>query len=50
MASLPQYGNYGAINKTDTTKMVYYVIKIFSEVYTLQEDTACDGKILQLVN
>ena len=29
MASLVQYGKYGSLNTTDTTTMVYYVIKNF---------------------
>ena len=36
---LVQTGKYSSINKTDTTTMVYYVIKLLSEAYTLQEDT-----------
>ena len=45
MAVLVQTVKYGAINTTDTTTMVYYVIKFMLEPYTLQEETICDGKI-----
>ena len=31
MALLVQYGKYGAMNKTDTTTMGYYVIKFVSD-------------------
>ena len=46
MASLVQYGKYGAINTTDTSAMVYYAIKFVLEESTLQEYTACDGQII----
>ena len=36
MSALMQTGNYGAINKTYTTKMGYYLIKFLSETDTLQ--------------
>ena len=49
MAALVQTGQYGAINTTYTTTMGYYVIKLFSETYTLQEDTSFDGKIIKTV-
>ena len=42
MASLVQYGRYGAINTTYTTTIGYYVIKLVLEDYTLQEDTTPD--------
>ena len=45
MAALVETGKYGAINKTDTTKMGYYVIKFLSEDYTWQEGSTCDGQI-----
>ena len=45
MAALEKMGNCDAINTIDTPKMGYYVIKLFSEAYTLQEDTTCNGKI-----
>ena len=44
-ASLDQYGKYGTINTTETPTKIYYVIKFFSEAYTLQDDTTCDGQI-----
>ena len=45
MDALVQTGKYGAINTTYITKMGCYVIKLFSEAYTIQEDTTCNGKI-----
>ena len=45
MALLVQYDKYGSMNTTYSTKMGYYVINCFSQAYTLQEDTTCDGKI-----
>ena len=45
MDVLLKTGKYGAINKKDTITMGYYVIKIFSESYTLQEDTTCYVKV-----
>ena len=44
MASLVQYGKYGAINTYDTTTDGYYVIKFISESYTLQNNTTIYGK------
>ena len=38
MSSLVKTGKYGALNKTGTTTMGYYVIKFISEAYTLQEE------------
>ena len=46
MASLVQYGKYGAIKTTDTSRMGYYIIKFVSEAYTLQEDTTHDRQII----
>ena len=46
MASLVQSSKYGAINTIGTSTMGYYVIKFFSEAYTLQDYTTCDGKII----
>ena len=45
MAALVQTGKYGAINITNTSTVVYYVIKLLSEAYKLQEYTTCDRKI-----
>ena len=45
MALLFQSSKHGAINKTDSTTMGYYVINFVSEAYTLKKDTTCDGKI-----
>ena len=36
MASLVESGKYGAIDTTDTTTNVFYVIMFTSEAYTLQ--------------
>ena len=44
MASLFQPGNYDAINKADTKTNGFYVIKLISEEYTLQNNTTIDGK------
>ena len=46
MASLVQYGKYGAMNTTDTSTMGCYVIKLVSEAYTLKDDTTCDRKFI----
>ena len=37
---------YGAINTYDTTTNEFYVIKFLSEVYTLQNNTTIDGKVI----
>ena len=34
------------MNTTDTSEMGYYVIQFFSEAYTLQDETTCNGKII----
>ena len=44
MASLVQSGKYGALNKTHFTTVGYCVNKLFSEAYTLHEDTTRDCK------
>ena len=44
MDALLQTVQYGNINTSDTTTMGYYVVKLLSEAYTLQEDTTCDVK------
>ena len=46
MASLVEYGKYGAINTTDTSTHGFYVIMFTSGAYTLQENTKTDGKII----
>ena len=38
MATLLQKGQYVAINTTDTSTMIYYVVKFMSEPYTLHEE------------
>ena len=45
MSSLVQYGKYGAINKTYTSIMGYYMIKYVSDAYNLQYDITCDWQI-----
>ena len=46
MASLAESGKYVAINKTDTTTNVFYVIMFPSEAYILQDNTTIDGHII----
>ena len=43
--TLVKTDEYGAINTTDTATMGYYVNKIMSETYKLQEETMCKGQI-----
>ena len=45
-ASLVKSGKYVAINTSDTTTNVFYVIKLISEAYTLQNNTKIDGQII----
>ena len=45
MAALLQTSKRGAINTTDTATRRYYVIKLMSEPYKLQEEKMCNGKI-----
>ena len=44
MAALAKTGKYCVINKIDTNRMEYYVIKFMSEAYTLHKETEFDGK------
>ena len=44
MSALVQSGKYGAINTTDPTKMGYYVVKLSSETYKLQDEKQLTGK------
>ena len=46
MAALVQSGMYGAINTYDTPTNGLYVIKLLSEVYTLQKNTIIDGQVI----
>ena len=46
MASLVEYGKYGATNTTDTTTNGFYAIMFTPEAYTLQDNTTIDGKII----
>ena len=46
MASLVESSKYGAINTTNTTTKIFYVIMFTSEAYTLQDNKITDGKIL----
>ena len=46
MASLVEWGKYGAINTTDTAKNGFYVIIFTSEAYKLQDNTTIDEKII----
>ena len=46
IASLVESGTYGAINTTDASTNVFYVIMFTSGAYTLQENKTIDGKII----
>ena len=46
MALLVESGEYESINTTDTENNVFYVIMFTSEVYTIQDNTTIDGKII----
>ena len=46
MASLVQYGKYGAINTSHTAKNRFYVIMFISEAHTLKNNTTIDGKMI----
>ena len=46
MALLVESGKYGAINTTDTSTNVFYVILFTSGAYTLQENTKIYGQII----
>ena len=46
MASLFQSGMYGAFNTDDNTSNGFYVIKFFSEEYTLKNNTTIDGQVI----
>ena len=45
MASLVQSRKYGAINTTDTSTNVFYIIMFKSEAYKLHDNKTIDGKI-----
>ena len=49
MASFVQLGKCGAINAAYTITMGYYVIKVISEPYTLQEDQTTNGQVINTV-
>ena len=46
VALLVESGKYGAINTTGTKTNVFFVIMFASEAYTLQDNTAIEGKII----
>ena len=46
MALLVQPGMYGAINTNSTTENGFYVIKLISEAYKLQNNTTIDGTFI----
>ena len=50
MDSLVQSGMYDAINKHYTTTNGFYVIRLISEAYTLQNNTKFMDKLFLLVN
>ena len=45
MSPLVQSVKCGSTNTTHSTTISYHMTKFFSEAYTLDEDTPCDGKI-----
>ena len=45
-ASLVESGKYGAINTTDTSTNVFYVIMFKTGAYTHQKNTTIDGQII----
>ena len=45
-ASLVESGKYGAIHTTDTKTNYFCFIMFTLEVYTLQDNTTIDGKII----
>ena len=49
MTALVQYGKYGAINTSETSTNLFYVIMFTSEAYTLQNNTTIDGQIITSV-
>ena len=46
MAQLVESVTYGDIETTDTTTHGFYVIMFTSDVYTLQDTTKIDGRII----
>ena len=46
MDSLFQSVKYGAINKTDTSTNIFYVIMFTSGANTIQKNTTIDGQII----
>ena len=46
MASLVKSVNYVAMNTIDKSTMGYYVIKLVSETYNLQEYNTCNRQII----
>ena len=49
MASLVQSGKYVDVVTSDTTTNGFYVTKLISEAYTLQNNTTIDGNIISAV-
>ena len=45
MASLVQYGKYGAINTAGLTTLGYCVVKYVSDTFTLQEEITTNGQL-----
>ena len=45
MLWLEHIGKCGAINESYPTTMVYYVLRYFSDVFTLQEDIKADWQV-----
>ena len=48
MASLFQSGMYDAINTDETTKKGFYVIKLLSYVYKLQNNATIEGHVISV--
>ena len=46
MASLVQLDMYGAINTDDNTTNVFYLIKLLSDAYTLQNNATIDRQVI----
>ena len=49
MSLIIMEGNHGAIDANDSTRHGYYIIKISSSTYTLQEDLSIDGQFISSV-
>ena len=50
MYAIVQNGKYDAINTADPTTMGYYVVKLLSKPYTLQDDKKMDNHVIKVVD